>query len=144
MSFFIYQHGSQTEHDCACTFSGSFQGTDCFVQFCLAAALFRTASPHLAFLSARWKWLSLLSPFFPCHAGSTLKRLCLGKERGSSMYTASNEFLFSWINMVSQCMCLCLCRVWSGTRGLQSATTATYWVHNPFSSASNGTGSSSG
>lgn len=64
MSFFICPHGSRTEHDCACTFSGSFQGTNCFVQFCLAAALFRTASPHFAFLSARWKWLSLLSPFF--------------------------------------------------------------------------------
>lgn len=41
-------------------------------------------------------------------------------------------------------VCVCPLRVWSWARGFQSITAAACWCHTPFSSASNGTGSSSG
>lgn len=55
-----------------------------FVLWQCSAALFCTAHSYWTFSLLLLRFNIHIKPFF-CLAGSTLKRLCLGKERGSSM-----------------------------------------------------------
>lgn len=129
-------------------FSVSFQGTDRFVHFCCAAALFCSASPHSASpLISTEKTILCIECLPPPHTlsqGVNAEEAVSGQRAWSQYVTLSPKNSLPTKQRWRHSMFVCLCRVWSWSRDLHSVTAATHWVHNPLSSASNRTRTSSG